>query len=285
MSKERQLGFADFERSMTKKRTTRGQFLSMMEKVVPWEELEAMLKPFYGTQGKTVGRNPYPLPMMLRIHCLQQWYALSDARMEDELIDVPMLRSFVDIDLFQGKVPDETTILTFRHLLEEKKLAEPIFQVVNQCLEDQGLLMRKGTIVDATIIHAPSSTKNQKKQRDPEMHSSRKGNQWYFGMKAHIGVDKDSGLIHSVVTTAANVHDLTPASELLHGEEEVVYGDAGYQGLERRREMENKAVECRIAMRPRRGVASCRTAQRGSCRNGVNVPTICEQKLNMLSAS
>ena len=139
MSKERQLGFAEFGRSMTKKKTTRGQFLSMM----------------------------------LRIHFLQQWYTLSDARMEDELIDVPVLRSFVGIDLLQGKVPDETTILTFRHLLEEKKLAKPIFQVVNQCLEDQSLLMRKGTIVDATIIHAPSSTKNQKKQRDPEMHQTR----------------------------------------------------------------------------------------------------------------
>ena len=162
---------------------------------------------------------------------------------------MPVVRAFAGIDLLEGSVPDESTILAFRHLLEEKKLAEKIFKLVNQHLEEHDLLMRRGTIVDDIIISAPSSTKNKKRERDPEMHSSRKGKQWFFGMKAHIGVDKDSGLIHSVVSRAAHVHDLTPVSELLHGQEEVVYGDAGYQGLERRSVMENKTVECRIAMR------------------------------------
>ena len=250
MSKDCQLGFRDFERSMVKRETKRERFLSVMEEEVPWEELEELLQPFYGKQDRTVGRRPYPLGMMLRIHFLQQWYSLSDERMEEELIDVAVVRAFAGIDLLAGSVPDESTILAFRHLLEEKKLAKKIFKMVNRHLEDQGLLMRKGTVIDATIISAPSSTKNKNRERDPEMHQTRKGNQWFFGMKAHIGVDKDSGLIHSVLTTAANVHDLTSASELLHGQEDVVYGDAGYQGLERRSEMENKTVECRIGMRP-----------------------------------
>jgi IS5 family transposase len=148
------------------------------------------------------------------------------------------------------RIPDETTILTFRHLLEKPELGDQLFETVKAYLKDRGMEMRQGTIIDATLIAAPSSTKNNARERDPEMHQTKKGNQWYFGMKVHIGVDKETGLIHSVETTAANVHDLTPAAKLLHGEEEVVYADAGYQGIEKREEMEGKTAKFRVAMRP-----------------------------------
>ena len=187
---------------------------------------------------------------MLRIHLLQQWYSLSDPAMEEALIEVPTMRRFAGIELISDRIPDETTILTFRHLLEKHDLGAQIFETVKAHLNSRGMTMRQGTIVDATLIAAPSSTKNKDGKRDPEMHQTKKGNQWYFGMKLHAGVDKDSGLIHSVVTTAANVHDLTPAAELLHGDEEVVYGDAGYQGIAKRPEMAGAAAEFRVAMRP-----------------------------------
>jgi len=181
---------------------------------------------------------------------LQQWYSLSDPAMEEALIEVPTMRRFAGIELISDRIPDETTILTFRHLLEKHGLGEQIFDTVKALLAARGVTMRQGTIVDATLIAAPSSTKNKDGKRDPEMHQTKKGNQWYFGMKVHAGVDKDSGLIHSVVVTAANVHDLTPVAELLHGDEEVVYGDAGYQGIAKRPEMAGKATEFRVAMRP-----------------------------------
>jgi IS5 family transposase len=187
---------------------------------------------------------------MLRIHLLQQWYSLSDPAMEEALIEVPTMRRFAGIELISDRIPDETTILTFRHLLEKHALGEQIFKVVKAHLSARGMTMRQGTIVDATLIAAPSSTKNKEGKRDSEMHQTKKGNQWYFGMKVHIGVDKDSGLIHSVVTTAANVHDLTPAADLLHGDEDVVYGDAGYQGIAKRREMTDTTADFRIALRP-----------------------------------
>jgi len=187
---------------------------------------------------------------MLRIHLLQQWYSLSDPAMEEALIEVPTMRRFAGIELISDRIPDETTILTFRHLLEKHKLGEQIFETVKAHLSARGMTMRQGTIVDATLIAAPSSTKNKEGKRDPEMHQTKKGNQWYFGMKLHAGVDKDSGLIHSVVVTAANVHDLTPAADLLHGDEQVVYADAGYQGIAKRPEMAGKTTEFRVAMRP-----------------------------------
>ena len=160
------------------------------------------------------------------------------------------MRRFAGIALISDRIPDETTIQAFRHLLEQNDLGEQIFEAVKEHLKANGIAMKQGTIIDATIIAAPSSTKNEKRERDPEMHQTKKGNQWYFGMKVHAGVDKDSGLIHSVVVTAANVHDLTPVAELLHGEEEVVYGDAGYKGIAKRPEMAGKATEFRVAMRP-----------------------------------
>jgi IS5 family transposase len=188
--------------------------------------------------------------MMLRIHLLQQWYSLSDTAMEEALIEVPTKRRFVGIDLISNRIRDETTILTFRHLLEKYKLGERIFETAKANLSERGMSMRKGTIVDATLIAAPSSTKNKEGKRDLEMHQTKNGNQWYFGMKLHAGVDKDSGLIHSVVVTAANVHDLTPAADLLHGDEQVVYADAGYQGIAKRPEMAGMTTEFRVAMRP-----------------------------------
>jgi len=246
----KQLGFADYEQTTAKKRTRREKFLSDMEVVLPWQALIDLIEPYYPKTSSKGGRPPYPLATMLRIHLLQQWYSLSDPAIEEALIEVPTMRRFAGIELISDRIPDETTILSFRHLLEKHSLGEQIFETVKAHLKANGMAMKQGTIIDATLIAAPSSTKNEKRERDPEMHQTKKGNQWYFGMKVHIGMDKDSGLIHSVETTAANVHDLTPAAELLHGEEEVVYADAGYQGIEKREEMEGKATTFRTAMRP-----------------------------------
>jgi IS5 family transposase len=246
----KQLGFGDYEQSTAKKRTKREKFLAGMEKVVPWKALIDLIEPHYPKSSSKGGRPAYPLETMLRVHLMQQWYDLSDPAMEDALIEVPIMRRFAGIDLISERIPDETTILAFRHLLEKHNLGEQIFETVKAHLKANGMAMKQGTIIDATLIAAPSSTKNKKGERDPEMHQTKKGNQWYFGMKVHIGVDKDTGLIHSVETTAANVHDLTPAAELLHGEEVVVYADAGYQGIEKRPEMEGKTIGFRVAMRP-----------------------------------
>lgn len=245
-----QLGFGDYEQSTAKKRTKRERFLSEMQAVVPWKALIDLIEPHYPKTSSKGGRPAYPLAIMLRIHLMQQWYSLSDPAMEDALIEVPTMRRFAGIDMICDRIPDETTILAFRHLLEKHNLGEQIFETVKAHLKANGMAMKQGTIIDATLIAAPSSTKNKTGERDPEMHQTKKGNQWYFGMKVHIGVDKDSGLIHSVETTAANVHDLTPAADLLHGEEEVVYADAGYQGIEKRPEMEGKSTTFRVAMRP-----------------------------------
>ena len=246
----KQLGFGDYEQSTAKKRTKKERFLAQMEAVVPWKALIALIEPCYPKTGSKGGRPPYPLETMLRIHLMQQWYDLSDPAMEDALIEVPTMRRFAGIDLISERIPDETTILAFRHLLERHDLGKQIFETVKDHLKANGMAMKQGTIIDATLIAAPSSTKNKKGERDPEMHQTKKGNQWYFGMKVHIGVDKDNGLIHSVETTAANVHDLTPAAELLHGDETVVYADAGYQGIEKREEMQGKGIGFRVAMRP-----------------------------------
>ena len=231
--------------------TARRRFLAKMEQLVPWARLLAVLQPFYPQVGPQGGRPPYPLEVMLRIHLLQLWNSRSDQGTQDDLLDIIPFRAFSKIDeLAQGQAPDATTILRFRHFLEEYDLARKLFEEVVEQLEAAGLLMRQGSIVDSSHIQAPCSTKNKERKRDPEMHQSRKGNQWFFGMKWHVGVDKDSGLIHSMTATAGNVSDVTVAAELLHGQEEVLYGDAGYQGLENREEMAGKQVECRIAMRP-----------------------------------
>ncbi len=210
------------------KKTRREQFLEEMDAVMPWAELFTLIAPHYA-KGE-VGRKPVGLEIMLRVYFLQQWFALSDPAVEDALYESSVLRRFVGIDLGRAPAPDETTILNFRHLLEEHDLCGQMLDAVNLYLVSRGIRITTGTIVDATIIHAPSSTKNEKKERDPEMHQTRKGNPWYFGMKAHIGVDSKEGVVHSVCSTAASVSDVHMLPELLHGEEKKVWGDAGYQG-------------------------------------------------------
>ena len=211
-----------------KKPTKREKFLAEMERIVPWKELYALIEPFYPKAGK--GRPPVGLERMLRIHFLQSWFNLSDPAAEEALYDMESMRRFVGIDLGNEPVPDETTICKFRHLLETHDLGERIFQEVNAHLEEKGLKLSEGTIMDATIINAPSSTKNQDKKRDPDMHSTKKGNQYYFGMKIHVGVDRESRTVHSLVTTPANVHDSKMVEDILHGEENAVFGDSAYMG-------------------------------------------------------
>ena len=206
----------------------REQFLRTMEAVGPWAELEALIEPYYPKAGK--GRPPVGLSIMLRIYFLQHWFNLSDPGAEDALYDSPALRGFAGVDLGRAAAPDETTILDFRHLLEKHDLCGKILDVVNLYLDSKGIRISTGTIVDATIVAAPSSTKNEKKERDPEMHQTRKGNQYYFGAKAHIGVDSKEGIVHSVCTSAASVSDVHMLPDLLHGGESKVWGDAGYQG-------------------------------------------------------
>ena len=220
-----------------------------MDGLIPWERLEECIRPVYPKAGK--GRRPYPLPVMLRIHCVQLCYNLSDPGMEDLLYESESVRRFAGLRLSDA-LPDETTILNFRHLLEEHSLGQGLLEEINAHLESQGLKLREGTIVDATIIEAPSSTKNRAGERDPEMHQTKKGNQWHFGMKAHIGVDSETGIVHSMSATAANAHDVTEAHNLLHGGETVVWGDAGYQGVHQREENLGLEVEWRVAMRPGR---------------------------------
>jgi IS5 family transposase len=206
----------------------REQFLSTMEAVVPWTELEALIEPYYPKACK--GRRPVGLSIMLRVYFLQHWFNLSDPGVEDALYESPVLRGFAGVDLGRAAAPDETTILNFRHLLEAHDLCGQIFDTVNLYLERKGIRITTGTIVDATIIAAPSSTKNSTRERDPEMHQTKKGNQYYFGAKAHIGVDSKEGIVHSVCTSAASVHDKHMLPDLLHGEEKKVWGDSGYQG-------------------------------------------------------
>ena len=233
-----QLTFGDAEDLGQRKRTRREVFLAEMDQVVPWPALLKLIEPHYPKLGRP-GRQPYPLETMLRVHFLQQWYALSDPGMEEALYDTPVMRRFAGLGGLDT-VPDETTILNFRRLLETHDLARQMLEQVNTFLSRKGLSLRGGTIVDATIIAAPSSTKNGDGRRDPEMRQTRKGNQWYFGMKAHIGVDDESGLVHHVECTAANASDVTVAHRLLHGQEETVCGDSGYTGLDKREEMQGK---------------------------------------------
>ena len=232
--------------NLSVKKTRKREFLFEMNRVVPWSALVELIAPYY-PQGKN-GRPPFALETMLRVHFMQQWFTLSDPAMEEAFFDVPLYREFAQLDAY-GRLPDESTILRFRHRLEEHKLAEQILATVNELLTSKGLLLKVGTAVDATLIAAPTSTKNADKARDPEMHSSKKGNQWYFGMKAHIGVDADSGLVHTVRATAGHVHDIVEANSLLHGQESVVFADAGYQGIEKRPDAKPEVL-WHVAMRP-----------------------------------
>ncbi len=246
---DHQVSFSDIEYEQKKRKTRREKFLERMDALIPWQRLEKRVHRYYPKPGK--GRHPYPLSVMLRIHCVQLFYNLSDPAMEDMLYEVESVRRFVGLRI-TGAIPDETTILKFRHLLEKHHLGTKLFAEINRHLDAQGLALKEGTIIDASLVSAPTSTKNDKKARDPDMHQTQKGNQWHFGMKMHIGVDDTFGLVHSVATTAANVHDIVAAEHLLHGKEECVWGDAGYQGIEKREEHQRRKVQWWIALRPGR---------------------------------
>jgi IS5 family transposase len=241
----KQTSFASLEYAGKKRKTRREKFLGEMERVVPWSALVALIEPHYPKSGR-VGRPPTGLQRMLRMYFLQQWYSLSDEGLEDAIYDSQAMREFIGIDLAREQVPDATTLLKFRRLLEQHELTKAIFEQVNAHLGERGLLMREGTLVDATIIAAPSSTKNQDGERDPEMHQVKKGNEWHFGMKAHIGADADSGLVHSVHVTAANESDVANAHALLHGQEQHVHADSGYTGVARREEIVKAQADGRI---------------------------------------
>jgi IS5 family transposase len=239
-----QISFAEAEQASKKKLTKREIFLQEMDQVIPWKAWVGLIEPHYPVAGR--GRKPYELEAMLRVHLMQNFFTLSDPAMEDALYDTPCMRSFARLSV-QDAIPDETTILNFRHLLEENDLAEDLLRQVNALLARKGLQLKRGSIVDATIIAAPSSTKNNTGERDPEMHQTKKGNQWFFGMKAHIGVDADSGLVHTVTTTPANEADVEQVADLLHGKEEQVWADSGYRGAPSRVEGN---VRWHIAARP-----------------------------------
>ena len=223
-----QLSFASLDFGAKKKRTKRDVFLAEMAATVPWIEIQALIAPHYPKMGPQGGRRPFPLAVMLRIYCLQQWYNLSDPGAEEALYDIQSMRAFAGLELGRDAIPDETTILNFRHLLERHGLTKAIFTAVAEYLAAKGELLRGGTIVDATLIAASPSTKNKEHKRDPEMTQSKKGNQWYFGMKAHVGVDTRSGLVHTAGVTTGKVHDAKVMHRLVREDDTAVYGDKGY---------------------------------------------------------
>ena len=259
-----QTSFSQAEYSAKKKLTRRDLFLAKMEQVVPWRRLIAVIEPHYPKSGRR-GRPPIGIERMLRMYFIQQWYGLADVAVEDAIYDSQALRNFCAIDLAVSNVPDSTTLMDFRHLLEKNALPQAMLKEVNVLLRERGLLMSQGTLIDATLIAAPSSTKNKPHTRDPEMHQAKKGNQWYFGMKAHIGADEQSGLVHTVVSTAANVSDISQTANLIHGEEDCVGAAAGYVGATKREEVKAKLqgrtreLKWRIAKRrkPLKEMAAC----------------------------
>ena len=239
--------FGDLEFQNKKRKTRRELFLERMDGLIPWQRLEERIRPYYPKAGR--GRRPYNLSVMLRVHVVQLCYNLSDPGMEDLLYEAESVRRFAGLRLTEP-LPDESTILHFRHLLEEHQMGQGLFGEIKDYLKDHGLRMEEGTIVDATIIEAPSSTKNRTRERDPQMRQVKKGNQYHFGMKLHIGVDARTGLVHSFSTTSANVHDVTETHRLLHGGESQVWGDAGYVGVQKRAENRELAVQWQVAMKP-----------------------------------
>lgn len=248
---KQQLSFAQSEYAGKKKVTRRERFLAEMEPLVPWARLVAVIAPHYPAGER--GRPPMGVELMLRLYFVQQWYGLADEALEDAIYDSQALRSFVGIDLSVDPVPDATTLLKFRHLLEAHDLTQALFAEVKALLGERQLLLREGTIVDATIIAAPSSTKNAGRARDPEMHQVKKGNAWHFGMKAHVGVDAQSGLVHTVTGTAANVADIAQAHALLHGQERHAHADAGYLGVEKRPEIVTQCPKLEWHVAAKRG--------------------------------
>lgn len=259
MKKQRDLGL-----ELNTRRTRKAQLLDEMEAVVPWRELVALIDAV--APRKATGRPPFGNETMLRLHFVQQWFGLSDFAMEEALLDTPLYRDFAGLS-GSRRLPDRVSILRFRHLLEEHKLAEQMFAAVNASLAAKGLLLKEGTAIDATIIAAPTSTKNKDRARDPEMHQTQKGNQWHHGMKLHIGSDADSGLVHSLVGTAANVHDVTQAHALVHGQERDVFTDSGYQGVDKREDTLHIRARWHVAMRPGKRRALDQTTTMGDLLN------------------
>ena len=247
-----QITFSDIEYASRKRISKKEKFLDAMEAMIPWDRWVSYIKPYYPS-GKR-GRPPKGIITMLRMYLLQDWFNLSDEGIEDAIYDSYCMRKFMGIDFMTETVPDATTLLQFRHLLEDHDIGKIIFDDIQEALDRAGLIMHGGTIVDATLIAAPSSTKNEKGERDPEMHQTKKGNQWYFGMKVHIGVDAGTGCVHTVTATAANVHDADEVVNLVREDDEVLYGDSGYLGVDRRPEIASddhlSQIEYRIAMRP-----------------------------------
>jgi IS5 family transposase len=246
----KQITFASLAFEHKKKQTRRERFLAEMDAVIPWAELLSVIEPHYPKSGRQ-GRQPMPLETMLRIYFMQQWYALSDPGMEDALLEIESMRRFAQLELSVDALPDETTILNFRHLLEKHELSKLMLAAINESLQSRGCLLKGGTMVDATLIHASSSTKNRVRQRDPEMHQVKKGNQWYFGMKVHVGADAQSGLVHTVGVTPANVADVSGLPHLLREEDRAVFGDKGYVNNELKRAARRAGVFWGVALKAR----------------------------------
>lgn len=249
----KQQTFSDLEYSGRKRKTRREEFLEIMEEIIPWDEWTGIILPHY-PKGKR-GRPPKEIEVMLRMYLLQCWFNLSDNGVEEAIYDSYAMRKFVGINFMEEDVPDATTLLKFRHMLEEKGISKLFFEAITRVMTATGHIMKGGTIVDATIINAPSSTKNAEGKRDPEMHQTKKGNEWRFGMKCHAGVDAGTGYVHTVEFTAANEHDITAAHKLIREDDEVVYGDSGYTGIQKREEIKQDAhlsqIDYRIVRRPR----------------------------------
>lgn len=260
---EQQQNIGNLVNQARKRATKREQFLTLMDQIVPWEQWIALIRPFYPSSGRR-GRQPIELERMLRMMLLQDWFNLSDEGLEDAIYDSIAMQDFMRINFLDEQVPDATTLLHFRHLLEKHNLMKGMFDELQRILEKAGLIMHGGTILDATIINAPSSTKNQEKKRDPEMHQTKKGNEWRFGMKAHTGVDAGTGLVHSVECTAANVHDIVPAVKNIREDDEVVYGDSGYLGLQNRDEIKADKHLSSIDYRVNRRPSSCQKVSSNS---------------------
>ena len=248
----KQQTFSDYEYSNRKRKTKREEFLEIMDEIIPWDEWISVIVPYYPS-GKR-GRPPIGIEIKLRMYLLQVWFNLSDEGTEDAIYDSYAMRKFVGINFLEEDVPDATTLLKFRRLLEKHGLNKIFFEAINRVMVETGHMLKGGSVVDATIINAPSSTKNAQKQRDPDMHQTKKGSEWRFGMKCHIGVDAFSGLVHTIEVTPANVHDIAVASKLIREDDDVVYGDSGYLGLEKREEIVSdehlSVIEYRINRRP-----------------------------------
>ena len=253
-----QLTFTDLEYSNRRKKTKREEFLDAMDEIIPWSHWIDMIRPYYFNSKR--GRRPIGIETMLRMYLMQIWFNLSDEGIEDSIYDSYAMRTFIHIDFNEQQVPDATTLLKFRHMLERNKIGESIFADVSKCLDNAGLIMHGGTVVDAGLIAAPKSTKNKKGERDPEMHQTKKGNEWYFGMKVHAGVDAATGYVHTITGTSANMHDVSETSKLIRKDDYVVYADSRYLGAPERKEIKNNEVLSQIEFRINKRPSSLKTA-------------------------